>query len=174
MRDGTELSTWSPAPCRPSGSTSPACRDLTVATPRRRGGAAGAGRARRARAEEPILWRRNRELTITVRADIADGVQAPDVTAAILPALAPIKAALPAGYRIETGGAVEESEKANGSIFAVFPMMLLAMLTLLMVQLQSFAQVALVLADRAAGAHRRVAGALLVFDAPFGFVALLG
>ena len=80
-------------------------------------------------AEEPILWRRNRELMISVRADIADGVQAPDVTNAILPALEPIKAALPAGYRIETGGAIEESEKGNSSIFKMFPIMLVATLT---------------------------------------------
>ena len=82
---------------------------------------------------------------ISVRADIRDGVQAPDVTNAILPALAPIKAALPAGYRIETGGAIEESEKGNSSIFKMFPIMLVATLTILMIQLQSFARVGIVL-----------------------------
>ena len=124
-------------------------------------------------AEEPILWRRNRELVIAVRADIRDGVQAPDVTNAILPALAPIKAALPAGYRIETGGAIEESEKGNSSIFKMFPIMLVATLTILMIQLQSFARVGIVLLTTPLG----IIGASLalnLFGAPFGFVALLG
>jgi multidrug efflux pump subunit AcrB len=124
-------------------------------------------------AEEPILWRRNRELMIAVRADIVDGVQAPEVTAAILPALAPIKEALPAGYRIETGGAIEESEKGNSSIFAMFPIMLVVTLTLLMLQLQSFSRLAIVLITAPLG----IIGASLalnVFGAPFGFVALLG
>ena len=124
-------------------------------------------------AEEPILWRRNRELMISVRADIRDGVQAPDVTSAILPALAPIKAALPAGYRIETGGAIEESEKGNSSIFKMFPIMLVVTLTLLMIQLQSFARVGIVLLTAPLG----IIGASLalnLFGAPFGFVALLG
>ena len=123
--------------------------------------------------EEPILWRRNRELLISVRADIRDGVQAPDVTSAILPALAPIKAALPAGYRIETGGAIEESEKGNSSIFKMFPIMLVVTLTLLMIQLQSFVRVGIVLLTAPLG----IIGASLalnLFGAPFGFVALLG
>ena len=123
--------------------------------------------------EEPILWRRNRDLMISVRADIRDGVQAPDVTNAILPALEGIKAALPAGYRIETGGAIEESEKGNGSIFAMFPIMLVATLTILMIQLQSFARVGIVLLTAPLG----IVGASLalnLFGAPFGFVALLG
>ena len=110
---------------------------------------------------------------ISVRADIRDGVQAPDVTNAILPALAPIKAALPAGYRIETGGAIEESEKGNSSIFKMFPIMLVATLTILMIQLQSFARVGIVLLTAPLG----IIGASLalnLFGAPFGFVALLG
>ncbi len=123
--------------------------------------------------EEPILWRRNRDLMITVRADIVDGVQPPQVTNEILPGLAPIKQALAPGYRIETGGTIEESEKGNGSIFAMFPIMLVATLTILMVQLQSFSRLAIVLITAPLG----VIGsslALNVFGAPFGFVALLG
>jgi multidrug efflux pump subunit AcrB len=112
-------------------------------------------------------------LVISVRADIRDGVQAPDVTNAILPTLAPIKAALPAGYRIETGGTIEESEKGNSSIFRMFPIMLVATLTILMIQLQSFARVGIVLLTAPLG----IIGASLalnLFGAPFGFVALLG
>ncbi|MBS0242176.1 MAG: efflux RND transporter permease subunit [Proteobacteria bacterium] len=123
--------------------------------------------------EEPILWRRNRDLILTVRADIAPGVQAPTVTNAILPKLEALKAELEPGYRIDTGGAIEESAKANTALFKLFPLMFLAMLTLLMVQLQSFSKLLLVFSTAPLGLIGAVAG-LLLFDAPFGFVALLG
>jgi multidrug efflux pump subunit AcrB len=123
--------------------------------------------------EEPILWRRNRDMVLTVRADIVPGVQAPTVTAEIVPLLQPIIEALPAGYRIETGGAVEESNKANAALFQIFPLMFLAMLSLLMLQLKSFSKLFLVFLTAPLGAIGAVA-ALLVFNAPFGFVALLG
>ena len=124
-------------------------------------------------AEDPILWRRNRDLTITVRSDIKDGVQAPDVTSQILPQLQAVKDALPSGYRIDTGGAIEESAKANASLFAIFPYMLAAMLVLLMVQLQSFSQLALVLLTAPLGIIGASFG-LNLAGMPFGFVALLG
>jgi multidrug efflux pump subunit AcrB len=123
--------------------------------------------------EEPILWRRNRDIALTVRADVVPGIQAPTVTAQLLPALAPIIDALPAGYRIETGGAVEESAKANVALFKVFPLMFLVMLSLLMLQLRSFSKLFLVFLTAPLGAIGAVA-ALLAFNAPFGFVALLG
>jgi multidrug efflux pump subunit AcrB len=123
--------------------------------------------------EEPILWRRNRDTVLTVRADVVDGGQAPDVTAAILPRLEAVKASLPTGYRIETGGAVEESEKANVALFAIFPAMILAMLILLMVQVQDFRKLFLVFIISPLGLIGAVA-ALLLFHAPFGFNALLG
>ena len=123
--------------------------------------------------EEPIQWRRNRDMVLTVRSDVAPGVQAPTVTAAILPKLEPIIKALPPGYRIDKGGAVEESEKANVALFKLFPLMFLAMLTLLMFQVQSFSKLFLVFSTAPLGLIGAVA-ALLVFDAPFGFVALLG
>ena len=123
--------------------------------------------------EEPILWRRNRDLVLTVRADVAPGVQAPDVTNAILPKLESLKAALPVGYRIDTGGAIEESAKANVALFKIFPIMFLVMLTLLIFQLQSFSKLLLVFMTAPLGLIGAVA-ALLVFNAPFGFVALLG
>jgi multidrug efflux pump subunit AcrB len=123
--------------------------------------------------EEPILWRRNRDLVLTVRGDIIDNVQAPDVTSEVLPKLQPIKDALPYGYRIETGGAIEESAKANAALVAVFPAMAAAMLTLLMIQLQSFSRLALVFATAPLGLIGAT-GALLISNRPFGFVALLG
>ncbi len=123
--------------------------------------------------EEPILWRRNRDIVLTVRGDIVDNVQAPDVTNEVLPRLQPIKDALPYGYRIETGGSIEESVKANGALVAVFPVMAIAMLALLMVQLQSFSRLALVFVTAPLGLIGAT-GALLVSNRPFGFVALLG
>jgi multidrug efflux pump subunit AcrB len=123
--------------------------------------------------EEPILWRRNRDLVLTARGDIIDGVQAPDVSAEVLPKLDAVKAALPYGYRIETGGSVEESAKANAALVAVFPVMAIAMLALLMIQLQSFSRLALVFVTAPLGVIGATA-ALLVSNRPFGFVALLG
>src|SRR5262249_48574040 len=76
--------------------------------------------------EEPILWRRNRDMVLTVRGDIIDRVQAPDVSKAVEPKLQSIKDALPYGYRIETGGSIEESVKANSALVAVFPVMAIA------------------------------------------------
>jgi multidrug efflux pump subunit AcrB len=123
--------------------------------------------------EEPILWRRNRDLVLTARGDVVDGVQPPDVSAEIEPHLQSIKNALPYGYRIETGGATEESAKANTALAAVFPVMAIAMLTLLMIQLQSFSRLALVFATAPLGLIGAT-GALLASNRPFGFVALLG
>ena len=123
--------------------------------------------------EEPILWRRNRDMSITVRADVVDGVQPPDVTSQIWPTLAGIRDRLEPGYRLEIGGAVEESEKGNASIFALFPLMIGVMLTLLMIQLQSFSRLLLVFLTAPLG----LIGASLALnlaDRPFGFVALLG
>jgi multidrug efflux pump len=123
--------------------------------------------------EEPILWRRNRDLVLTVRGDVVDGVQAPDVTTELMPRLQAIKDALPSPYRLETGGAIEESAKANGAILAVFPVMAVVMLTLLMIQLQSFSRLALVFVTAPLGLIGAT-GALLLSSRPFGFVALLG
>ena len=123
--------------------------------------------------EEPILWRRNRDLVLTVRGDIVDGVQAPDVSNEIAPKLQPIKDVLPYGYRIETGGSIEESAKANTALAAVFPVMAVVMLALLMIQLHSFSRLALVFATAPLGLIGAT-GALLIAGKPFGFVALLG
>jgi multidrug efflux pump subunit AcrB len=123
--------------------------------------------------EEPILWRRNRELNLTVRSDVARGVQPPTVTAALAPKIAALSARLPPGYRIDTGGAVEESEKANAALFKIFPAMFAVMLTILMLQLRSFSKLFLVFSTAPLGLIGAVA-ALLTFNAPFGFVALLG
>ncbi len=123
--------------------------------------------------EQPVAWRRDRTPMLVVRADTMPGVQAPDATAAILPTLAAVKASLPPGYAIETAGAVEESAKGSASINKVMPLMLVAMLSLLMVQMQSFARVLMVVATAPLGLVG-VTAALLLTGAPFGFVATLG
>ena len=123
--------------------------------------------------EEPILWRRNRDLVLTARGDIVDGVQAPDVSTEVLAKLGGIEDALPYGYRIETGGSIEESAKANLALAAVFPAMAVVMLALLMMQLQSFSRLALVFVTAPLGLIGAT-GALLLSNQPFGFVALLG
>jgi multidrug efflux pump subunit AcrB len=123
--------------------------------------------------EEPVLWRRNRHMALTVRSDVIDGVQGPYATAQIRPSLQTIVDSLPAGYSIEEGGAIEESKKANKALFAVFPAMFAVTLTLLMIQLQSFSRVFMVFLT-APLALIGVVPALLLFNAPFGFVALLG
>jgi multidrug efflux pump len=123
--------------------------------------------------EEPILWRRNRDMAITVRSDVRDGVQAPDVTNQIWPKLQEIRDHLEPAYRIEAGGAFEESAKGNTSIFVLFPLMVIVMLTLLMIQLQNFSRLLLVFLTAPLG----IVGASLglnVAHQPFGFVALLG
>ena len=123
--------------------------------------------------EEPVLWRRNRNMALSVRADLADGVQGPYATQEIWPSLQPIIAGLPLGYSIEQGGAIEQNDKANTALFAVFPAMFAMTLLLLMVQLQSFSRVAMVFLTAPLGLIG-VVPSLLVTNAPFGFVALLG
>ena len=123
--------------------------------------------------EEPILWRRSRDLTLTVRSDIVDSVQAPDVTVAIEPTLAEVRRTLPPGYRIEAGGAWEENTKAQASIAAGMPMLFVVILSLLMIQLRSFSRSFMVLLTAPLGVVG-TAIALLVFQKPFGFVAMLG
>lgn len=123
--------------------------------------------------EEGVIWHRNRTPTITVRGDIYTKIQAPTVTAQVEAQLGDFKANLPLGYRLETGGAVEESAKGNDSIGAGFPVFIVVVLTLLMIQLQSFQRVIMVVLTAPFGMIG-VAVFLLLFDKPFGFVAMLG
>jgi multidrug efflux pump subunit AcrB len=123
--------------------------------------------------EDGLINRRNRLPTVTVRADIRDNVQAPVVAAQINPLLDAVREKLPAGFRIELGGTTEESAKGEASIKAVMPWMLMAVITLLMIQLQSIGRTVLVLLTAPLGLIG-VAIALLVFNVPFGFVANLG
>ncbi|HLY57038.1 MAG TPA: efflux RND transporter permease subunit [Stellaceae bacterium] len=123
--------------------------------------------------EEPILWRRSRDTTLTVRADVTGGVQAPVVSQRIDARLGELRASLPDGYKIVQGGAVEESAKGQAAINKMMPLMVLIMITTLMLQLQSLSRVLLVVLTAPLGLIG-VTAALLVTGLPFGFVAMLG
>ncbi len=123
--------------------------------------------------EQGVYWRRDRLPAITVRADLKDGIQAPVVSQELDRRLAGLRARLPAGYRVDTGGAIEDAAKGQKSIAIVAPVMVIVMVTALMLQLQSFSRLALVLLTAPLGLIG-VAAALLVFNVPFGFVAMLG
>jgi multidrug efflux pump len=123
--------------------------------------------------EEGIVWHRDRLPTVTVRADIRDTEQPASVAAQIAPTLDGIRAQLPAGYLMETGGTVEDSARGQNSIVAGMPLFLFVVVTLLMLQLRSFPRVALVLLTAPLGLIG-VTLFLLVFRVPFGFVAMLG
>jgi multidrug efflux pump len=122
--------------------------------------------------EDSVLWRRNRVPTLTVRADVA-GAEAPDVTLALKPKIDALAKRLPLGYGIDVGGAQESSRKAQASIFAVMPLTVVAVLLLLMLQLQNIKKMALVLLTAPLGMIG-VAVILAAFRIPFGFVAMLG
>ena len=123
--------------------------------------------------EPPLIWRRQRLPTVTVQAEVAPGLEAATVVKQLDGAVAGFRARLPEGYRVVLGGVMEDSAKAQASIFVVFPLMLFLMATTLMVQLMSFQRLVLVLMT-APLAIIGVAGALLMSRAPMGFVAILG
>ena len=123
--------------------------------------------------EDGIIWHRDRLPTVTVRADIRDGLTPPTVVAQISPTLDEVRAQLPQGYLLETGGTVEDSARGQDSIKAGMPLFLLVVATLLMLQLRSFSRMALVMLTAPLGLIG-VTLALLIFRVPFGFVAMLG
>jgi len=121
----------------------------------------------------PIIWRRDRIPTLTVQADIVPGTLPDAVVGALSPAIDALSKGLPRSYNIAVGGTVEESRKSQASVFAVVPVMLLIMLTVLMVEQRSFQRVFLVLSVAPLGVIGVVA-ALLASGRPLGFVAILG
>ncbi len=123
--------------------------------------------------EPPLVWRRQRLPTVTVQAELAPGLEAATVVKQLGPAMAAFRATLPPGFEVVAGGATEDSAKAEASIFAVFPLMLFLMVSILMVQLMSFQRLFLVLLT-APLALIGVAAALLISGQPMGFVAILG
>ena len=125
------------------------------------------------RFEDGILWRRDRIPSVTVRADIHANIQPPEVVAMLAPDIARIAQQLPRGYRLELGGTVDESAKGQNSVMAGMPLFLLAVLTVLMLQLRSFSQTVMVFLTAPLGIIG-VAIFLMLFRQPFGFVAMLG
>jgi multidrug efflux pump subunit AcrB len=125
------------------------------------------------RMEDPILRRRDRLTTITVRGDVAEGLQPPDVSTQIIKEIQPIVTSLPAGYRIETAAALEEAGKANVALAAIFPIMIVLMMVVIIFQVRSLAAMAMVLLT-APLALVGVVPTLLLFHQPFGFNAILG
>ena len=123
--------------------------------------------------ETPLIWRRDRVPTLTVRADVAPGVLPESVVAKLGPGIDELNSRLPPGYQVVAGGTVEESAKSQASVFAVVPIMVLLMLFFLMIQLHSFSRVALVLAVLPM-CMIGVVGGLLLAGKPLGFVAILG
>jgi multidrug efflux pump subunit AcrB len=123
--------------------------------------------------EFPLVWRRNRVPTLTVRADVTPGTLPDTVVDALQPRIEALNARLERPFRVDLGGIAEESAYSQASVIAVVPMMLLLMITLLMFQLGSFRRLALVLALLPLGIVGVVL-ALLVFNRPLGFVAILG
>ncbi|OZA05085.1 MAG: multidrug transporter AcrB [Methylophilaceae bacterium 17-44-8] len=123
--------------------------------------------------EEGVIWRRNRVPSLTVRAHLRGNMQAPVVSAQIEEKIQGIRATLPMGITVETGGAVEESAKGGASVAKGVPLFIAVVMTLLILQLKSFSRVLLVMLTAPLGLIG-VTAALLIFNMPFGFVAMLG
>jgi len=123
--------------------------------------------------EDPILRRRDRTPTITVRGDIADNLQPPDVSVAIMKQLQPIADALPAGYRIDMAGSIEESGKATQAMLPLFPIMIALTLLIIILQVRSLSAMVMVFLTAPLGLIG-VVPTLLIFNQPFGINALVG
>jgi multidrug efflux pump subunit AcrB len=123
--------------------------------------------------EPGLVWRMNRQPIITVRADIPDDVQAPEISQQIDAQLAAIRSKLPPGYKIRVAGAIADSDKATDSIIDVLPLTAFLIVSLLMLQLRQFNLTALTLLTAPLGVIG-VAAVLLLTHTPFGFVAMLG
>ena len=123
--------------------------------------------------EYPLIWRRDRIPTLTVQAEVAPGVMPETVVDALAPAVAKLEASLPRSYSIAVGGTVEQSQESQASVLAAVPLMLFLMVSFLMAQLQSFSRLFLVVSVVPMGLIG-IVGALLLFQKPLGFVAILG
>jgi multidrug efflux pump subunit AcrB len=125
------------------------------------------------RPEEPVLRRRDRVPTITIRGDIAEGLQPPDVSVAMRQALQPVIAALPSGYRLDMAGSIEEAGKANAALLPLFPVMLAFTLLIIVFQVRSIASMVMVFLTSPLGLIG-VVPTLILFRQPFGINALVG
>jgi multidrug efflux pump subunit AcrB len=125
------------------------------------------------RFEEPILKRRDRTPVVTVRSDINEATQPPEVSQQVMTALQPLIASMPAGYTIEMGGNIEESLKANTALVKVFPLMIAATLIVIILQVRSLSTMTMVMLTAPLGLAG-VVPTLILFNQPFGFNAILG
>ncbi len=125
------------------------------------------------RFEEPLMKRRDRTPVITIRSDINEATQPPEVSQEVMMALQPLIASLPVGYRIEMGGNIEESLKANVALVQIFPVMIAAMLIVIVLQVRSLSTMTMVMLTAPLGLAG-VVPTLLLFNQPFGFNAILG
>jgi len=123
--------------------------------------------------EDPLIKRRDRVPTITVRGDNVESTQPPDVSSAIWAKLAPLRESLPENYRIEMAGSIEEATKANSALLPLFPLMILLMLAVIIIQVRSFSAMWMVMLTGPLGLIGAVP-TLLIFHQPFGFNAILG
>jgi multidrug efflux pump subunit AcrB len=123
--------------------------------------------------ELPLIWRRDGIPTLTIQADVTPGTSPEGVVASLTPAIAQFEAGLPPAYHVAVGGTVEESAQSQASVYAVLPLMLFITITFLMMQLQSFSRLVMVLSVVPMGLIGVVA-ALILFNKPLGFVAILG
>lgn len=123
--------------------------------------------------EDPLLRRRDRTPVITVRGDIAEGLQPPDVSVAVMKELKPVLDGLPDGYRIEMAGSIEESAKASNAMVPLFPIMIALTLLIIIMQVRSIAAMIMVFATSPLGLIG-VVPTLLLFNQPFGINALVG
>ncbi|PIO91142.1 ACR family transporter [Pseudomonas syringae] len=123
--------------------------------------------------EQPLVWRRDRKPTITVKGAVRDAIQPTDLVKQLQPEIDKLAAGLPVGYKVATGGTVEESSKAQGPIASVAPLMLFLMATFLMIQLHSIQKMFLVASVAPLGLIGVVL-ALIPTGTPLGFVAILG
>ncbi|MBS7470640.1 efflux RND transporter permease subunit [Pseudomonas syringae] len=123
--------------------------------------------------EQPLVWRRDRKPTITVKGAVRDAIQPTDLVKQLQPEIDKFAAGLPVGYKVATGGTVEESSKAQGPIASVAPLMLFLMATFLMIQLHSIQKMFLVASVAPLGLIGVVL-ALIPTGTPLGFVAILG
>jgi multidrug efflux pump subunit AcrB len=125
------------------------------------------------RFEEPILKRRDRTPVVTVRSDINEATQPPEVSQQVMTSLQPLIASMPAGYTIEMGGNIEESLKANTALVKVFPLMIAATLIVIILQVRSLSTMTMVMLTAPLGLAG-VVPTLILFNQPFGFNAILG
>ena len=125
------------------------------------------------RPEEPVLRRRDRVPTVTIRGDIAEGLQPPDVSLAMQQALQPVVAALPSGYKLAMAGSIEEAGKANAALLPLFPVMLAFTLLIIVFQVRSIASMVMVFLTSPLGLIG-VVPTLILFRQPFGINALVG